>query len=545
MGSAESANGTVLLEMLTAGTDRLQHYASNIDSLNVFPIPDGDTGNNMLCSMRAALEEARNVTENSASAVAEAFSRGALVGARGNSGIILSQLWRGLAQAVKDKKCITAADLAASMQKAAVLVFQALSKPVEGTILTVIKDIAAATLHERIGNHDLASFMERVVNTARESVARTPLQLQVLREAGVVDAGGWGLQIILEGVLYYLRSDREDFQLQHHSPLTGMKTADLTPKNVSERLSYGFCTEFLLRGEELKPDKIRAGLENRGESLVVAGNETMVRVHLHTEEPEAVILYARQLGQVDQLNIRDMDEQHEAFLQGGTDTRPEVPAENGAAVLALVPGEGLAAVFRSLGVEPVVVDEQNPGKGIVELRKAVEARLDCSVLVLPNSQRMLSAAEELFESVPKQVAIIPTLTIPQGISAVLAHNPGEDFETNRRFMTDAIEQVRSIEIRDAAHYSDLEGVPLVEAAYVGLLEGELSASGENPWTVLEDLLGRLNTDDAELLTIYYSDNTAGEALEEIDSNLHRNYPHLKVETVPAGRSRFDFLVSLE
>jgi dihydroxyacetone kinase-like predicted kinase len=194
--------------MLTAGTDRLQQYASNIDSLNVFPVPDGDTGNNMLFSMRAALEEARAVSENSASEIAEAFARGALVGARGNSGIILSQFWQGLAQGIDGKKSINAADLAASMQKAAVLAFQALSKPVEGTILTVIRDIAAATRLESTGKDDLVSFMERVVNTARESVARTPQQLQVLREAGVVDAGGWGLQIILEGVLSYLRSDR-------------------------------------------------------------------------------------------------------------------------------------------------------------------------------------------------------------------------------------------------------------------------------------------------------------------------------------------------
>jgi DAK2 domain fusion protein YloV len=530
--------------MLTAGTDRLQQYASNIDSLNVFPVPDGDTGNNMLFSMRAALEEARAVSENSASEIAEAFARGALVGARGNSGIILSQFWQGLAQGIDGKKSINAADLAASMQKAAVLAFQALSKPVEGTILTVIKDIAAATRLETTRKDDLVSFMERVVNTARESVARTPQQLQVLREAGVVDAGGWGLQIILEGVLNYLRSDREDSS-KHRLSSTGVRTDNPPPKTVSEPLSYGYCTEFLLRGNDLDPGKIRAVLEDRGESLVVAGNKRMIRVHLHTAEPDAVVLYARSLWQVDHLNIRDMDEQHEVFLQGWTDTRPETPGEDAVAVLALVPGEGLAAVFSSLGAESVVVDEQNPGKVIEELRKTVEARPDCRVLILPNSQNLLSAVEELFESASRRVSIVPTLTIPQGISAVLAHNPGEGFETNSRLMAEAIGRVRTIEIYEAAHHSDSEGDHHMAAPYVGLLEGELSASGEDVWTVLDEVVGSLHTDDAELITIYYSDNSAGDVLEAVSSNLHRNYPHLEVETVPAGRLRADFIVSLE
>jgi DAK2 domain fusion protein YloV len=542
--SADSASGKDLLEMLTAGTDRLQHYASNIDSLNVFPVPDGDTGNNMLFSMRAALEEARGVSEDSASEVAEAFARGALIGARGNSGIILSQFWQGLAQGIDGNKSINAADLAASMRKAAVLAFQALSKPVEGTILTVIKDIAAATRLESTGKDDLVSFMERVVNTARESVARTPQQLQILREAGVVDAGGWGLQIILEGVLSYLRSDREDSS-QHQLSSTGMRTDNPPPKTVSQRMSYGYCTEFLLRGNDLDPDKIRAVLEDRGESLVVAGNERMMRVHLHTEEPDAAVLYARSLGQVDHLNIRDMDEQHEAFLQGWTDTRREAPGEDDVAVYALVPGEGLAAVFGSLGAESVVVDEQNPGEVIEELRKAVETRPDCRVLILPNSPNLLSAAEELFESASRRVSIVPTLTIPQGISAVLAHNPGEGFETNSRLMAEAIGRVRTIEIYEAAHHSDSEGDPHMAAPYVGLLEGELSASGEDAWTVLDEMVGALDTDDAELITIYYSANTAGNALEAVSSNLHRTYPHLEVETVPAGRLRADFIVSLE
>jgi DAK2 domain fusion protein YloV len=545
MEYSESASGKDLLKMLSAGTDRLQLYASNVDFLNVFPVPDGDTGNNMLFTMRAALEEAQSVSQDSASAVAEAFARGALVGARGNSGIILSQFWQGLAQSINGKKHIDTADLAASMQKAAVLAFKALSKPVEGTILTVINDIAEATRHVSIRRENLVSFMKQVVDAARESVARTPQQLPVLREAGVVDAGGWGLQIILQGILDSLRSGRKD-PSQERSSSTEMKKGNLPRKQISEWLPYGYCTEFLLRGNDLDPDNIRAALEDRGESLVVAGSGSMIRVHLHTEDPDAVIQYARSLGRVDRLSIRNMDEQHESFLHDREVAMSAALAEEAAVVLALVPSEGLAAVFSSLGAEPVVVDEQDASRGIEVLRTIVEVRLDCAVIILPNSRQLFSAAKAHFGSLARRVSIVPSKTIPQGIAAVLAHNPGEDSETNQKLMKKAIEQVRSIEICDASHHPVSELVSPVDApSYVGLLEGDPVASGGDAWTVLLEVLGRLETESAELITVYYSENAAGEAVEEMDFNLHSSHPNLKVETVPAGRLRSDFIISLE
>jgi len=387
--------------------------------------------------------------------------------------------------------------------------------------------------------------MERVVDTARESVAGTPRQLPILREAGVVDAGGWGLQIILEGALDYLRSDREDFQQQHPSPSASTRTVNPPSKTAPEQGSYGCCTEFLLRGNDLDPDKIRAVLEKRGESLVVAGNEKMVRVHLHTEEPDGVVLYARSLGHVDHLNIRDMDEQHETFLQGWKDRMPATPLQDAVAVLALVPSDGLASVFGSLGAQSVVVDEHNLSQSVEDFQKAVEAQHDGKVLILPNSRNLFSAAEKICESVPNPIAIVPAKTIPQGISAVLALNPGEDFETNIGLMTGAIEQVHSIEIGKAAGYPDLRHIPRTDAKFVGLLEGEFAAGGDDAWTVLQEVIGMLNTDDAELVTVYHSDSVAGDVVEEIGLNLHRSYPHVEVETVPAGRLRPDFVVSIE
>jgi DAK2 domain fusion protein YloV len=545
MGSAESASGSDLLEMLSAGTRRLRHFADKVDALNVFPIPDGDTGNNMLASMRAALDEARRASDTSASGVAQAFARGALVGARGNSGIILSQFWRGLAQGVDGKERISASDFAVSMQKAAMLAFEALSKPVEGTILTVIKDIASASRHESVGGEDLVSFMERVVHAARESVARTPQQLLMLREAGVVDAGGWGLQIILEGALDYLRDYQGDFQQQYQSPSAGIRTENLSSNTTRLPVSYGYCTEFLLRGNDLEPGRIRAALEDRGESLVVAGNERMIRVHLHTKEPDAVVDYARSLGRVDRLVIRDMDVQHQAFVRARGGGTFEAPSESAVAVIALVPTEGLAEVFRSLGAISVVVDGRDPGKRIEDLRAGIEAEGHRSALILPNSRDLLSAAKDLSKSVPHEVGIIPTVTIPQGISAVLAFNPMENSRTNSELMTEASEQVRSIEICRTLPHGDTDGSSSKDARFFALLDGELTASGDDPWPVLKEVIGRLNTEETELITIYYSDSSAGDVLEEVQSNLSRTYPHLEVETVPAGRLNSEFIVSLE
>jgi hypothetical protein len=541
MRSSGSANGADLLGMLAAGTQKLEQYAFLVNSMNVFPVPDGDTGTNMLLSMRHALEEARSVAENSASAVAEAFARGALTGARGNSGIILSQFWRGLAQGTRGKKSIRATDLATSMQRASVLSFQALSKPVEGTILTVIQDIAAAAQDERAGKEDLTSFMKRLVQAGRESVANTPLKLPILREAGVVDAGGQGLQIILEGMLEYFAGGSEDGQQEPGARLTGAKPARLPLSPESKRPSYGYCSEFVLRGHDLEPDTIRVLLENRGESLVVAGNENMVRVHLHTPDPDSVVRYAGSLGQVEQVTVRDMDEQHATFLKDHAST----PANRAGSVIALIPGAGLVDLFDSLGATAVSVEEQYPEQGAECVQKVIEAVDDREVILLPDSPYLLPVVQNIRESAPKPVRVVPAQTIPQGIAAVLAFNPEESIETNERLMNEALAKVHSIEICSAARYSRLSGSDPHDANVVGLLEGKLEATGENAQQVLEEVMSRLDVDDAELVTVYVGRGYGEQALQAVCSAIRRNYPHLEVETIFAGPFPSDLIISVE
>jgi len=299
MKQVKSLTGQDLREMFAAATTWLEKSASDIDALNVFPVPDGDCGTNMLLTMRSSIEEAYRAPDHSASAVSSAMAKGALMGARGNSGVILSQIWRGVAQVLADKETFTSKDLADALQQASVTAYKGLSNPVEGTILTVVREVAASAQEQaNSSKNDVLSVIEATVNTARESVANTPTLLPALREAGVVDAGGQGLYTLLEGALHYLRGEVE--QMQFRKPQIIASNIPITarpPKMLAaDEEPFGYCTEFMLKGEGLDPDKLRLKLNKKGESLIVVGNGGAIRIHIHTLDPGNVIHYVTSLG---------------------------------------------------------------------------------------------------------------------------------------------------------------------------------------------------------------------------------------------------------
>ena len=317
MRQNEIITGQDFREMFACATAWLEKSAADIDALNVFPVPDGDTGTNMLLTMHSSMEEAYRAPDNSTSAIAQAIAKGALMGARGNSGVILSQILRGLAYDMTDKETLNGTDLANALEEASRMAYKGLSNPVEGTILTVIKDASAAAKKlVSEGNTDLAAVMEIAVKTANESVANTPTLLPILKESGVVDAGGQGLYTLLEGALHYLRGEAE--QIQFRKPQIIASSIPLTtrpPEMVAaDETPFGYCTEFMLKGEKLKVERIRTKLEKKGESLIVVGDDSTVRVHIHTLDPGDIIHYAASLGTMHQVSIRNMDEQHRDFL---------------------------------------------------------------------------------------------------------------------------------------------------------------------------------------------------------------------------------------
>jgi len=543
MKKVSSIGGQELREMFAAATGWLEKSSADIDALNVFPVPDGDTGTNMLLTMRSTIEEAYRAPDRSASAVAHAMAHGALMGARGNSGVILSQILRGLAQKLTEKESFNATDLADALQESSAMAYKGLSNPVEGTMLTVIKDVAAAVQAEAAGNgRDIVAVMETAVNAAGESVANTPNLLNVLREAGVVDAGGQGLHTILDGALHYLRGEME--QMRFRKPqiiVTDMHATKLPQMIAADEIPYGYCTEFLLKGEKLAPDRIRKKLEKKGESLIVVGDDTAARIHIHTLEPGDVVSYASSLGTLHQVSIRNMDEQHHDFLEMQKDRGPAVDT----AIVAVVAGEGLTDVFTSLGVTAIVPGGQTMNPSTKDLLQAVEEAASDKVIILPNNKNIVATANQVQSLTEKKIEVVPSKTIPQGVSALLAFDYEANLESNIQIMTRALAAVKTVEICRAVRSAKLGDLKIRRKQPIGLLDGDLLAVGESALEVLNKMLSKLNLSKIEVITIYYGADTKSAEAEQVASDIRNQYPQLQLEVVRGGQPHYNYIISIE
>jgi DAK2 domain fusion protein YloV len=505
--------------MMQSAIRWLERNAPQINALNVFPVPDGDTGSNMLLSMRAAVREAEKSDDDLAE-TARAMAEGALRGARGNSGIILSQFWQGLAQGLLGKKTASCLDLGAAFRRARDRAYQAVSKPAEGTILTVMHDIAeaAAGLAPRIA--DLRIFLERIVAAARVSVANTPNLLDVLRGAGVVDSGGQGLLVILEGASSYLGGGRgRHKELDSAARFSG--SLPRAPGAAPGSTHYGYCTEFLLKGDELDCERVKARLDTLGESLVIAGSRPLVRVHIHTHDPDAVFAAAASLGQVEEKLVRNMDEE----AQG--------EAGNTYGLLAGATGQGFLRLFESLGAIPVDMRLRAGGPAWRRtIRRISRRRASKALIVLPNSPEASAAVQELVQLAEPRISVVPTRTIPQGIAAVLACNPQDDLETNLRRMELASRQVRTIEIGRVDECG----------RFAAFLDGKHAGDRPHVREALELGLQRLELREPEVATLYYRKLRQA---EELASLLRSIYPAIRVDTYPGAHPAFELILSIE
>jgi DAK2 domain fusion protein YloV len=547
MKQANNITSREFREMFAIATSWLEKSTSEIDALNVFPVPDGDTGTNMLLTMRSTVDEADRASDNSISAVAKAMARGALVGARGNSGVILSQIWSGLAQGLEGKETFNGSDLADALLQASDKAYKGLSNPVEGTILTVIKEASLAARKQAAnGSDDVVSVMEVAVSAAAEAVANTPSLLPVLREAGVVDAGGQGLYTILEGALRYLKGEAELMQFRKPQMVAStIPLAHLTitaPERIAvDEIPFGYCTEFLLKGLELEPDKLKKKLEKKGQSLIVVGDETTVRVHIHTIDPGNVIHYASSLGTLHNVSMRNMDEQHQDFLEM---QRERAPATD-IAIVAVVSGDGLRDVFTSLGVTSIVTGGQTMNPSTKELLQAVEESASSKVIILPNNKNIVLTAEQVQSLTDKTIKVIPTRTIPQGVAALLAFDYEADLETNGRIMEEVLSGVKTIEVCRAVRSTKMNGIAIKKKQAIGLLDGDLVAVGSSTADVVNDVLAKAGLDKAEVVTIYYGAEANKTEAEGISSGISRKYPDLQVEVVKSGQPHYDYIVSIE
>jgi len=544
MAPTKSINGQDLREMFAAATTWLEKSSADIDALNVFPVPDGDTGTNMLLTMRSTIEEAQMAADSSVSGVVKAMAKGALVGARGNSGVILSQIFSGLSQSLDGKEEITGKELADALVKASTVAYAGLSNPVEGTILTVMREASEASqAHADNVSDDVVSVVEATVNAAKESVAKTPTLLPVLMEAGVVDAGGQGLYTILEGALHYLKGELEQLKLRR--PWMVASSVPLTAKAPqmvgAEEVPYGYCTNFVIKGEGLNPDKLRKRLEKRGQSVIVVGDDSAIRVHIHTLDPGDVMSYVVPLGTLHQINIRNMDEQYRDFIEMQKERMPAVEV----AIVAVVVGDGLANVFTSLGATFIVPGGQTMNPSTKDLLQAVDVVASEKVIILPNNKNIVLTANQVQSLTEKTIEVVPTTTIPQGVAALLAFDYEADMETNVQNMNKAKAVVKSIEVTRAVRSTRLGGLDIKKRQAIGFLDGDLVAVGDKPDAVVQDVLGRVKLDEVEVVTIYYGDDTTSEEAEAVGDTLDKQHPQLQVEVVQGGQPYYNYIVSVE
>ncbi|MEE9400562.1 MAG: DAK2 domain-containing protein [Dehalococcoidia bacterium] len=535
MSNITSCDGRDLRGMFSAATRLLERNAQSINTLNVFPVPDGDTGTNMLLTIRAAIEEASRCPDGSAAAVAQAMAKGSLMGARGNSGVILSQIFRGLAEGLDGKHSFNGNDLAAALVESSTLAYKGMSKPVEGTILTVIREVADAAQTGSVSyNGDLLSIMEVIVDEARASVARTPTLLSVLRQAGVVDAGGQGLYVVLEGALRYLRGEQEEAEI------APVEAAASISQGLAEDARYGYCTEFLLQGKDLNLDAVRGKLITIGESVLVVGDESTVRVHLHTFDPGAALSYGASLGTLQQVKVENMDEQHRDFIVAQ-------PQSSAAAIstIAVASGEGLTEAFYSIGAAIVIPGGETMNPSVQELLQAVESAPSDKVIMLPNNPNILLAAGQVLALTQKKVEVVPTKTIPQGVAALLALNHEEDLEANVAAMKKALSTVRSGEVTTAVRSMELDSLSVKKGQAIAFLDGRLVIADGNMPQVVLDLLAMMDVEGGGLVTIYYGADTESAEAEQVAESVQRKYPSQEVEVVAGGQPYYNYIVSVE
>ncbi|HEY95941.1 MAG TPA: DAK2 domain-containing protein [Dehalococcoidia bacterium] len=534
-------SGKDLREMLVAGTGWLERIVPDINALNVYPVPDGDCGINMLFTMRSSLAETTNLDEDAGIAsVAAALAKGSLMGARGNSGVILSQIWRGLSEGVAGKEIIDAKEFAAALEQASETARHALSNPVEGTILTVIKDAASAAAQEALNSTSSPiSAIEAAVDAARISVKKTPDLLQVLKDAGVVDAGGHGFFTLFEGALLHLKND-----MDNRSPELLNSTVVLsvqTPQIVLEEEPYGFCTQFMINGTDLDLSGLRDSLTGMGKSLIVVGDSNNIRVHIHTQEPNKVLETALEYGEPIDIDINDMDEQHIEFLV----LHKEKMSKNGTAIIAVVNGDGMMRAFSELGVSAIIPGGQTMNPSTMDMLQTIEEVIPDNIIFLPNNKNVIPTANLLQPLTKKNIRIIPTETIPQGISALIAYIPEVNFDTNIEEMTDAITTVRTIEITHATRTTKVNGLNISGGEIIGLLDGIILTSGKNYQDTITELLAKIDMDGKNILTIYYGKDADPDQTQDIRKMIGDRYTGLEIGVVDGGQPHYEYIISVD
>lgn len=529
-------DGRLFREALLGSLAWLTLNRDEVDSLNVFPVPDGDTGTNMLLTLQSAVDDIRDQDDPDLSRMARRASHGALMGARGNSGVILSQIFRGFCEGIGPHRVVDARGLAQAFRHGADVAYRAVMKPTEGTMLTVAREAAAGAEAMAGTTQDLTQVVKAACEAAAAAVDRTPDQLPILKQAGVIDAGGFGLQLILEGFL-------KRMQGQSLEAFERPATQHAKPKQVeAPTAGWGYCTEFIINGDDLSVDDVRGEIQRHGESALVVGDDSAIKVHVHTHEPAVVIGYASGVGRLSRLKVDDMSSQHHR-LQGESIRRPA--STKHLAVVAVASGDGFRRILESLGVDSVVGGGQTMNPSTEDILSAVESVPSNDVLLLPNNGNVVMTANQVAELSRKRVRVVPSRSLPQGIAALFAFDFSADLEANASSMSRALNQVQTIEVTRAVRATDVDGLKIAENDVIGLLNGHIVEAGKTPERVVQAVLKRIDPKKVGTITIYAGTEAGQDERENLCTAVAQQLPGASVELQSGEQALYPYVVAVE
>jgi DAK2 domain fusion protein YloV len=556
-------NGELLAKMLVQATAKLNQNRALVDSLNVFPVPDGDTGTNMSLTMNAAMIEIAKTPTTHAGTLAKAMSKGSLMGARGNSGVILSQIFRGFAKGCQDKEVLTSIDLALAVKEASDTAYKAVMKPVEGTILTVIRktgELALEYTEHEISVHELLAVL---IQRAEETLERTPDYLPVLKQAGVVDAGGMGLVFIMKGFMDAILGLESTYAVEEMN--AGHVQAELSPEDIT----FTYCTEFILKSKIADVTYLRNNVQKMGDSMVFVQDDDLIKVHVHTDNPGAALEEALKFGDLLTVKIENMREQHSSLVDAknmdevvekeshgnhnpapnNVLSMPKAVVEETVApygIVSIAVGEGLAQILKDLGVNVIVEGGQTMNPSTEDIIKAIEACNAETIFVLPNNSNIILAANQAKDILSdKNIFVLPTKTVPQGISALIQFNAEKDAHANFEHMKAAIDTVKTLQVTFSVRDTIFNGLDIEKDDILGVADGTIIQVGKSVESVTLNALDELIDEDSEIITLYYGEDLNEEAAQALADQLMAKHAHIEVEVHNGGQPLYYYIASVE
>lgn len=540
--------------MIRMGSHRLGQNAKFVNSLNVFPVPDGDTGTNMNLTFQSGYQSVNESTSTHVGELAQSLSKGLLMGARGNSGVITSQIFRGFGKNIESKETLTAQELAAALVAGVQTAYKAVMKPVEGTILTVARGASEAAANVAKSSDDITQVMLAAVNGARKALATTPDLLPVLKEVGVVDSGGQGLVFIYEGFFEALGGNLEASEYQPDETemdemLNAVHHQAVQNQFSNDDIQNGFCTEMMVTlgvnatsNDTFNYDDFRNYLDGIGDSLLVVADDEVVKVHVHTQHPQKVFTYGRRYGELAKIKIDNMRIQHETIVE---DQPAKEQPQIDYGIIAVASGTGLEKLFQSLGVTTIISGGQTMNPSTKDIVNAIEQSNAKRVLILPNNGNIIMAAKQAGQVVDIPTAIIPSKSIAQGMTALLSFDMNADLEQNEANMTDALSTVKSGQITTAVRDTEIGNLKINKDDLIGLVDGDIVVSGQDLLQVSQEMVAKMVDEDSEIVTILIGADGSQEMAENISQNIVTAFPDLETEIHNGDQPIYPYLISVE